>query len=116
MVTWVRACEVDDVDPEDVIPFAHEGADYALYRAPDGEFFATDGHCTHAQVLLCDGFVIDDVIECPKHNGRFDYRTGAAVATPAQRDLQTYPTKVEAGEVYVGLTPSEQPPEEGDAS
>lgn len=103
MVVWVHACQVDEVDCEDVIPFSHDGADYALYRAPDGEFFATDGHCTHAQVLLCDGFVIDNVIECPKHNGRFDYRTGAAVATPAQRDLQTYPTRVTSGEVHVGL-------------
>jgi hypothetical protein len=26
-MTWVTACEVDIVDPEDVVPFAHGGED-----------------------------------------------------------------------------------------
>ena len=105
MSTWVRACSTDDVDPEDVIPFSHEGSDYAIYRSPDDRYYATAGHCSHAQVLLCDGFVIDHLIECPKHNGRFDYRTGEAMGAPAIVDLATFPTRVDSGEVYVSLDP-----------
>ena len=44
-----------------------------------------------------------DVIECPKHNGRFDYRTGEAVRVPARNALRTYPVRVEGGNVFLRL-------------
>jgi 3-phenylpropionate/trans-cinnamate dioxygenase ferredoxin subunit len=103
MTRWIRACAVDDVDPEDLIGVRHDGADYAVYRSPDDEFYATDGHCTHERELLCDGLVMDGVIECPKHNGRFDYTTGRAKGAPVLVDLRTYPVKVEDDTVYLGL-------------
>jgi 3-phenylpropionate/trans-cinnamate dioxygenase ferredoxin component len=105
MPDWIAACTTDDVEPEDVIGFAHDDTDYAVYRSPDDEYFATAGHCTHAAELLCDGLVTGTIIECPKHNGRFDYRTGAAKGAPVLVDLRTYPTKVEAGVVYVDVNP-----------
>jgi 3-phenylpropionate/trans-cinnamate dioxygenase ferredoxin component len=70
MTQWIAACAAGDVDPEDVIPFEHGGRAYAIYRSPDDGYYATDGHCTHEQTLLCDGLVDGSVIECPKHNGR----------------------------------------------
>jgi 3-phenylpropionate/trans-cinnamate dioxygenase ferredoxin subunit len=103
MPHWIAACKVDDVDEEDVIPLAYDGHDYAIYRSPDGDFFATDGHCTHERFLLCEGLVMGGIIECPKHNGRFDYRTGKAKGAPVVFDLRTYPTKVEDGTVYLEI-------------
>ena len=98
---WIAACGVNDIDPEDVVRFDHGGRTYALYRSPDDRWFATDGLCTHEQVHLADGLVMDDVIECPKHNGRFDYRTGAPLGAPVCVALRTYPVKVEGGTVYI---------------
>jgi 3-phenylpropionate/trans-cinnamate dioxygenase ferredoxin subunit len=92
MPEWIAACEADDIDPEDVIPFQHAGRDYA-----------TDGHCTHEKTLLCDGLVEGGVIECPKHNGRFDYTSGKALGAPVLVDIRTYPVKVDEGTVYVEL-------------
>lgn len=100
---WIEVCAVDEVDSDDVIGFSTGGQDYAVYRSPDDRFFATDGHCTHGQVLLCDGLVMDGAIECPKHNGRFDYATGAAIGTPATVDLRTYPTRVVDGIVSLDV-------------
>jgi MocE subfamily Rieske [2Fe-2S] domain protein len=79
MTQWIAACAADDIDPEDVIPFTRGGQDYAIYRSPDDVYYATDGHCTHEKTLLCDGLVMDGVIECPKHNGalRLHQRQGA---------------------------------------
>jgi 3-phenylpropionate/trans-cinnamate dioxygenase ferredoxin component len=101
--SWVAACRTDDVDLDDVVPFRHDGADYAVYRSDDDQFFATDGHCTHERQLLCEGLVLDGLIECPKHNGLFDYRTGAARGIPAITPLRVYPVKVEDGTVYLDL-------------
>ena len=46
---------------------------------------------------------MDHIIECPKHNGRFDYRTGEAKGAPVCVDLRTYPMKVEDGTVYIDV-------------
>jgi 3-phenylpropionate/trans-cinnamate dioxygenase ferredoxin component len=100
---WIDACADDDIDEEDVMAFAHGGRDYAVYRSPDGEFFCTDGHCSHENVLLAGGLVMDYVIECPKHNGQFDYRTGEAKRAPVCVNLRTYKAKVEGGRVLLDL-------------
>ncbi len=46
---------------------------------------------------------MDNLIECPKHNGRFDFRTGQARRAPACVALQTYPVRVQEGRVLVNL-------------
>ena len=103
MPQWIAACAADDIDPEDVIPFTRDGSDYAIYRSPDDVYYATDGHCTHEKTLLCDGLVMDGIIECPKHNGRFDYTSGKALGAPVLVDIRTYPTKVIDGTVYIEI-------------
>jgi 3-phenylpropionate/trans-cinnamate dioxygenase ferredoxin subunit len=103
MAEWVVACGANDVDEEDVIRFDHGGRTFAIYRSPDDEFYATDGLCTHEHVHLADGLVMDNIIECPKHNGRFDYRTGAAKGAPVCVNLKTYPVKIESGKVLIDI-------------
>src|ERR1700722_6572764 len=103
MTSRLKDCCVGAIDGEDVMKFDHGGKTFAIYRSPDDQYFATDGLCTHEQVHLSDGLVMGNIIECPKHNGRFDYRTGAAKGAPVCVDLKTYPVKVEAGRVFINL-------------
>jgi 3-phenylpropionate/trans-cinnamate dioxygenase ferredoxin subunit len=100
---WASVCDADEIEPEDVLRFDHAGRSFAVYRSPDDRYYATDGWCTHEQAHLADGLVIDDIIECPKHNGRFDYRTGKAKGAPACIDLDTYPVKIERGKVLIQI-------------
>jgi 3-phenylpropionate/trans-cinnamate dioxygenase ferredoxin subunit len=101
--SWVEACKVDDVDPEDVIRFDHAGRTFAIYRGEDDDWYATDGLCTHEKIHLADGLVMGTIIECPKHNGRFDFRTGEAKGAPVCINLRTYPVRVEDGAVLVSI-------------
>jgi 3-phenylpropionate/trans-cinnamate dioxygenase ferredoxin subunit len=101
--TWVKACLAADIEPEDVIRFDHGARTFAIYRTGDDQFFATDGLCTHEKVHLANGFVMGHIIECPKHNGRFDFTTGQAKGAPVCVNLKTYPVKVEAGEVFLQI-------------
>jgi 3-phenylpropionate/trans-cinnamate dioxygenase ferredoxin component len=96
-------CGIDDIDREDVIPFEHDGCAYAIYRSPDDMFYATDGMCTHERTLLAEGLVMDNIIECPKHNGRFDYQTGEGKGAPIRVDLKTYPTRVDNDTVSIDI-------------
>jgi 3-phenylpropionate/trans-cinnamate dioxygenase ferredoxin subunit len=103
MSQWVRACGVDDVEEEDVIRWDHAGQTYAIYQSPENQFYATAGLCTHEKTCLADGLVMGDIIECPKHNGRFNYKTGQAKGAPVIVDIRTFKTKVEDGEVMVEI-------------
>lgn len=94
---------VDDVPEEDVIRVAIGDQFLALYNV-DGMFFATDDLCTHQDARLSDGFVIDDIIECPLHQGRFHIPTGTAKGAPVTCNLRTYQVKVEGDKVYIGLS------------
>ena len=100
---WIDTCAPGDIDAEDLIRFDHDGRSFAIYHAPDGTFYCTDGLCTHEQVHLADGLVLDHLIECPKHNGQFDYRTGEAKRSPACAALKTYPTKLDQGRVWIDI-------------
>ena len=98
---WIDAIAADAVEEEDVMRWDHAGRAFVIIHGPDGQYYCTDGLCTHEQVHLSDGLVLDFEIECPKHNGVFDYRSGKALRAPACDHLGTYDTKLEGGRVYV---------------
>ena len=102
MSEWTPICALDDIDDEDVIRFDHAGRTFAVYRVED-KAYVSDGLCTHEKVHLADGLVMEHVIECPKHNGRFDIRDGRALGAPVCVNLKTYPAKVEGGQVLAQL-------------
>ena len=32
MADWIAVCDLDDIDPEDVLRFDHDGRTFAIYR------------------------------------------------------------------------------------
>ena len=59
--------------------------------------------CTHEHTCLADGLVMGDIIECPKHNGRFNYKTGQGKGAPITVDLKTFAVKVEDDDVFIEI-------------
>jgi 3-phenylpropionate/trans-cinnamate dioxygenase ferredoxin subunit len=102
-MNWVKVCKVNDIDQEEVIRFDHGDKTFAIIRGPDSCYYATSGLCTHENIHLSGGLVMDYIIECPKHNGLFDYRTGRAKGPPVCVDLKTYVVKVEGDSVLVQI-------------
>jgi 3-phenylpropionate/trans-cinnamate dioxygenase ferredoxin subunit len=102
-VGWTKVCNLGDIQKEDMIRFDHAGRAFAIYRTTDDKYYATDGLCTHEKVHLTGGLVMGHIVECPKHNGRFDFTTGEAKGAPVCVNLKTYAVKVEAGVVFIGL-------------
>lgn len=102
MSEWINVCTTSDIDEEDLICWEHNGHVYAIYNTDDG-FFATDGMCTHEEQSLEDGLVIDQVIECPLHGGRFDIKSGKALSAPVCVDLKIYHVKIEGDQVFIQI-------------
>lgn len=100
---WVAACAVGVLEREEALRFDHEGRSFVIVRSPEGTFYAMDGHCSHEKVHLAGGIVDGHVLECPKHFGTFDYRTGEALALPVCIDLRSYEVKVENNSVLIRL-------------
>jgi 3-phenylpropionate/trans-cinnamate dioxygenase ferredoxin subunit len=100
---WIKACHVGDIEQEDVIGFDLAGRAFAIYRTADDQYYATDGICTHGKVRLAGGLVMGRMVECPKHNGRFDFTTGQAKGAPVCVNLKTYAVRVEAGDIFIRL-------------
>ena len=100
---WLEVCERGSLENEDVLRFDHEQKTYALYRGADGKFYATDGLCTHGNAHLADGLVKGTIIECAKHNGRYDFRDGSPQRLPVCIGLKTYPVREDDGKILVDL-------------
>ncbi|MET7902185.1 bifunctional 3-phenylpropionate/cinnamic acid dioxygenase ferredoxin subunit [Streptomyces sp. NPDC005336] len=103
MTTFVRACSLDEL--EDGIPkrVELEGVPIALVRT-EGEVFAVNDICSHANVSLSEGEVEDCQIECWLHGSSFDLRTGKPSGLPATRPIAVYPVKIEGDDVLVSVT------------
>ena len=101
---WIEVCAAADLGPADVIRFDHGRKTFALVRDAAGALYATDGICTHGNTHLADGLVKDNIIECPKHNGRFNLADGSPARAPICRGLATYPIKERNGRIHLNLT------------
>ena len=99
---WHLVGTTDNMEVEDIIRFDHGDKTFCIYMLEDG-FYATDGICTHEDVHLEDGLVMDNEVECPMHQGVFDIKTGEALSPPACDSLKTYPVKVEENNIYIQI-------------
>ncbi len=104
---WVEICDGNFLRREDVIRFDHENKTYAIYRTADGSLYASDGLCTHSNAHLADGFVSGTLIECAKHNGRFDVTDGSPRRLPACVALKTYRAREHDGKIFLDLAPAD---------
>jgi Na+-transporting NADH:ubiquinone oxidoreductase subunit F len=101
---WIEVCVSTFLKTDDVLRFDHEKKTYAIYRTAEGDLYATDGICTHGNTHLADGLVKGKLIECPKHNGRFDISDGSPQRHPVCVALKTYRAREHEGKIFLDLT------------
>jgi len=101
---WVEVGAAADLGVEDVIRFDHGRKTFALCRDAAGMLHATDGICTHGNTHLAEGLVKGDIIECPKHNGRFRLEDGSPARPPVCRGLATYSLEERGGRLWLNVT------------
>ncbi len=100
---WIEVCGAADLRPADVVRFDHGHKTYAIYRDAEERLYATDGVCTHGNTHLSTGLIVGNMIECSKHNGRFNLSDGSPARAPICRGLTTYPVEVRRGSIHVNV-------------
>jgi len=99
---FVAVAKAGELEPGRCMKVTVRGKRVALFNV-DGEIYATDDTCSHAEASLSEGELIGDVVVCPRHGARFNVKTGQALSLPAWAPIATYPVKVEDGEIKVAL-------------
>ena len=99
----MRACSLSDLPEEGAIRVLLEDGTPVCLARSQGEVFAVNDICSHADVSLSEGDVEDGTVECWLHGSRFDLRTGAPTGLPATKPVATYPVTIEGDDVYVAV-------------
>jgi len=97
-------CKADAVPEGKGETFVVEGRRVAVFNV-DGEFFALEDRCSHADAPIADGYVHrrEKCVACPWHGAEFDLRSGKVLTPPACEDITAFPTAVEGGEVLIEI-------------
>lgn len=102
---WHRIIDRDALPEGEMMAVEVDERMIALYNV-GGKFYATSNICTHAFAILTDGWLEDEIIECPLHAGRFDVRNGSAQGDPVECDLETFEVRVVDDAIEIRLPPS----------
>ncbi len=89
----IPLCDLSSVAPGCALRAENEGCVYAVFNV-EGKLFVTQDECTHGPGALSEGYVIDDEVECPFHQGRFHIPSGKATCAPATESLKTWKVAV----------------------
>lgn len=103
MSDWVRVAAVDDLKVGSVIRVEVEGEPVALANTGQ-EFLAVSDVCSHEYVLLHEGWLEGEELECPQHGSKFNMRTGRVLGPPATQPIAPYQVKVDGQDVYARST------------
>ena len=60
----------------------------------EGEYYAINFFCSHAEFSLEGGHLINGCITCPYHGAEFSLKDGSVQAPPAFEAIKTYPLKL----------------------
>lgn len=99
-----KVCQVDQLkEGRGRISFAGTTR-VAVFRIGD-EIFAIQNACPHAGGSLGVGPVSGEVVACPRHDWRFNFRTGACL-DQGMYSVRRFPVEVREGAVFVTVKTS----------
>lgn len=100
MSTAVKVATTSELPPGSSKLVEANGQPVALFNV-DGDYFAIDDACPHADGPLNEGELDGNIVTCPWHGAQFDVTTGKVLCAPARSDVKSYPVTVDGDDVLV---------------
>ena len=100
MPEFIKVASIEDVPEGGGLCVEVRGRRVALFKI-DGEVFAIDDTCTHAEASLSEGELAGDEVMCPLHFATFNIRTGACTGPPADEDVRSYSVRIVGDDVEI---------------
>ena len=104
---FVRAASLAEVRSAGCLALQLEGYTVVLF-AYDDSVYVVDNRCPHMGFPLEQGTVQDGILTCHWHHARFDLESGGTFDQWAD-DVRRFPVEVRDGDVWVDITPEEDP-------
>jgi len=115
-MAFTFVCDKDMIPSGSRKRFDVDGESILVFHLEDG-FFAIQSRCPHMFASLEKGTLVDGrIIQCRIHRAQFDVKTGKVIrwahfppgiqalnVLRSQKDLKTYPIKVDEKKVYVEI-------------
>ncbi|MFL0576913.1 non-heme iron oxygenase ferredoxin subunit [Brevibacterium luteolum] len=101
-----EACKASAVPAGEALRVVIDEREICIARTEDGTVHAIDDLCTHGEVSLAEGEIMECSIECWLHGSAFSLTTGQPLTPPAFEPVAVYPCEERDGVVYVDLTPA----------
>jgi nitrite reductase/ring-hydroxylating ferredoxin subunit len=105
----MRAGRLDDVPTGRPTRVDVGGTPVVLVRVGDA-VHACGGVCSHRGGPLADGTLSGTRLACPWHGWMYDVRTGECVFPGRGARVPIYPTRIDAGEIWVEMPANGQAP------
>ena len=96
----IPLCAAADVAPGCARRAEAGGCSYAVFNV-DGTLYVTQDECTHGPGSLSEGYILDDEVECPFHQGRFHIASGRPTFAPATEPLKVWKPSIIDGKVCI---------------
>ena len=106
MTKWIEIAKLEDIPRLGARVLKTDTMDIAVFRTAADQVFALRDRCPHKGGPLSQGIVHGGTVTCPLHNWKIDLASGEAQG-PDQGCTNSYPVKVEAGVVYLGVAAAE---------
>jgi 3-phenylpropionate/trans-cinnamate dioxygenase ferredoxin component len=94
-------CKTDELsDGEMRLVTIDDGRKIGVFNC-GGDLLAIEDRCSHDDGPLAEGGfdAASCTVECPRHGSLFDLRTGRPKSLPAFQPVETFPAKIDDGEV-----------------
>lgn len=102
MGKMIRVAGKNDIGNGKIREFTLDGKQIAVVNS-EGDYFAFDASCTHAQCSLAGGFLDGYTLTCYCHGAQFDISNGNVLVPPATQSLNTYPVKIAGKDIFVEI-------------
>ena len=97
---FIQVADITDIELNQSLTVNVDDIDILICHTSEG-VFAVEDKCSHADIPLCGGQIIDNHITCPVHGAVFDLSDGSVQSPPAFEDLRTFEVLLEDTSISV---------------
>lgn len=100
MEQWTKVAPTSDISANCLTTLQVGDAEVIVYLT-EGNYYVYPNRCTHQDVPLSDGFLVNDAIICRLHGAKFDLKSGDCLRAPARGNLRGYQASVRDGYLFI---------------
>ena len=96
---FVPLCPSEDIEPGEEKVFRSNGRSVLVIRSVEGDLFAVEDNCPHANANISGGRFRGGFYACPHHGARFELSTGKSMTNLSNKPLVCFDIKEEDGQI-----------------